>query len=459
MVFVLDTNKKPLSPCSEARARVLLKNKKAAVWKRYPFTIILKYEVKEDSDKYRLKIDLGSRHTGLSILHKNEVVWLGQIDHKTTISEDMKKRAAYRRRRRSTNLRYRKPRFLNRKKHVSCSPTFEPLQSEGWFAPTIISRIQNIETWTNRLMKLCPIKSISYELVHFDIQKLQNPEIEGKEYQEGPLFRTEMRSFLLSTYKGICQYCNGESKDTKMEWEHIRPRSRGGSNSLSNSTLACQCCNKEKDNQTPDEWLKDIKSKKKLNKLDLASIEGIKNVMKTNYNSSLRDAAISNAIRWKAYEILKAAGLPVECGSGGLTKLNRISMSLPKDHCIDAACVGRFTPKSLIFKTDSCLIIKASGRGKHCRTNVDKYGFPRGHLPRQKKFFGFQTGDIVSCNVPNGKKKGYYVGRVSCRKTGSFDIATINGRIQGINHKCFRILQYADGYGYESKNVFEEYIA
>ena len=116
MVFVLDCNKKPLAPCHEARARKLLSRKKAAVYLRYPFTIILKREVEDDIAPCTLKLDPGSRHTGVAILQNDRILFLGQINHKTTIVDDLKKRSAYRRRRRSKNCRYRAARFLNRKK-------------------------------------------------------------------------------------------------------------------------------------------------------------------------------------------------------------------------------------------------------------------------------------------------------------------------------------------------------
>jgi len=171
MVFVLDTNRKPLSPCHEAVARKLLKQGKAAIFKRYPFTIILNKEVNEDiKQEYRLKIDYGSKHTGLAILQGNNVIWLGQIDHRTDIKKKLDDRRMYRRSRRSRKTRYRKPRFLNRRKE------------EGWIPPSLESRVNNIKTWVKRLQKLVPITHISYENAKFDTQLMRNPEIGGIEY-------------------------------------------------------------------------------------------------------------------------------------------------------------------------------------------------------------------------------------------------------------------------------------
>ena len=142
--------------------------------------------------------------------------------------------------------------------------------------------------------------------------------------------------------------------------------------------------------------------------------------------------------------------LPVECGTGALTKMNRIKLGLPKEHYLDACCVGQSTPDKLYFKTKDVLYIKAKGRGSHCRTNLDKYGFPRGYLARQKYFFGFQTGDMVKAEIPKGKYKGIWYGEVACRKSGSFDIKDKEGQriVQGVNHKYFTIVQRFDGYSY-----------
>lgn len=444
MVFVIDKNKKPLAPCHEARARKLLSNKKATVYRRFPFTIILKRVVEGDVEPCTLKIDPGSRHTGISIICRNRVLFLIQIDHKTTIKDALIKRAGYRRRRRNKNLRYRKCRFDNR------------TRPKGWLPPSVKSSLQNTISIAKRLIKVCPIGSIEYELVKFDIQKLVNPDISGKEYQEGPLFRSDMRTFLCKTYENTCQYCGGVSHDKKMEWEHILPKSRGGSNSVANATWACRSCNDDKDNFTPDEWAAKINAKKKLSKLDQARLDGIKKVKKQNYGLALAGAAKVNSIRKALKDMLeKETHLPISVSAACVTKANRIRLGLAKDHCIDAACVGNSVPDDLHFRTDRCFIIAAMGRGKHCRTNVDKSGFKCGaYLPREKQFFGFQTGYMVTANVPiSSKKAGKYTGRVSCRSTGSFDIKVGKTRIQGISYKYMKAIHRNDGYNYSTKNV------
>jgi 5-methylcytosine-specific restriction endonuclease McrA len=375
----------------------------------------------ENDSNFRLKIDYGSRHTGLAILNESKVIWLAQIHHKTNIKKNMDSRRAMRRTRRNRKTRYRQARFNNRKR------------KEGWIPPSLQSRVDNIKTWVIKLQKLCPLTHISYENVKFDTQLIHNPEISGIEYQQGELQGYEIREYLLEKWGRRCAYCGTEN--VPLEIEHIIPKIRGGSNRVSNLTLACNTCNQTKGTLTAEEFgYPDIQNQAK---------------------NSLKDAALVTATRWKVYNVLVNTGLEVECGTGARTKMNRIKLNLPKAHHLDAVSVGASTPDKLVFKTNNVLHIKAKGRGSHCRTNLDKYGFPRGYLARQKSFFGFQTGDIVKAIVPRGKFKGIWFGAVACRKRGSFDIKNKEGiRVaEGVNHKYCKVLSRADGYEYAIEHM------
>lgn len=191
-IFVLDTNKQPLQPTHPARARQLLGKGKAAVYRHYPFTIILKYEVSDAGGQpLRLKIDPGSNKTGLAIINDKtgDVVFAAELQHRgQQIKRSLDSRRALRRGRRSRKTRYRKPRFNNR------------IRPKGWLPPSLMSRIYNIETWIRRLRQLCPIVALSLELVKFDTQAMQNPEINGIEYQQGELFGYEVREYLLEKF-------------------------------------------------------------------------------------------------------------------------------------------------------------------------------------------------------------------------------------------------------------------
>ena len=422
LVFVLSKEKTPLSPCHPARARKMLSQKRAAVYKRFPFTIILKEETAtEEVQQHRLKIDPGAKKTGLALLQGERVIWGAEIEHRGfQIKDALESRRALRRGRRNRKTRYRKPKFLNR------------TRKEGWLPPSLQSRVENILTWVRRLHKLCPLSDLSQELVRFEPQKLQNPEISGTEYQQGELAGYEVREYLLEKYNRTCQYCS--AKDIPLEVEHIVPRSKGGSNRVSNLTLSCRKCNEKKGNKSIEEFLK---GKPDLLKKVLAAAKKL-----------LRDAAAVNATRWTLFKELKTTGLPVEAGSGGRTKYNRTRLELLKTHWLDAACVGASTPLKLKVLVSEPLEIKATGHGTRQMCRTDKHGFPSRYVPRYKFVKGFQTGDIVKAVVTKGKKIGTYVGRVAVRSTGSFNIATSNGLVQGISNRYCATVHSKDGYAY-----------
>jgi hypothetical protein len=165
----------------------------------------------------------------------------------------------------------------------------------------------------------------------------------------------------------------------------------------------------------------------------------------------LRDAAAVNTTRWALFERLKAFGLPVEGGSGGRTKYNRETLGLSKTHWLDAACVGASTPERLDIQGVVPLHITATGHGSRQMCRMDKYGFPRTAPKQQKRVQGFQTGDLVRAVVPGGKKAGTFIGKVAVRTSGSFNIATSHGTLQGINRRFCRLIARADGYSYDQR--------
>ncbi len=230
-VFVLDKRKKPLMPTSEKRAKLLLQRGRAVVVKIYPFTIRLKDLIQGQTQTVRIKLDPGSKSTGVALVReeirsKQHLLNLFQINHRgRSISANLTSRRQMRRRRRN-NLRYRSARFDNR------------TRLEGWLAPSLQHRVDTIMSLVSKLQKLLPITAISMELVKFDMQKMQNPEISDIEYQQGQLQGYEVREYLLEKWNRKCAYCNAE--DVPLEIEHILPRSKGGSNRISNLTLACQ---------------------------------------------------------------------------------------------------------------------------------------------------------------------------------------------------------------------------
>jgi 5-methylcytosine-specific restriction endonuclease McrA len=420
-VFVLDRRKRPLMPCSEKRARLLLARGRAVVHRLAPFTIRLKDRPVEASacQPVVLKVDPGSRTTGLALAREqvteegpvHHALHLAHLAHRgTEVHAALVKRAAYRRRRRSANLRYRAPRWANRRR------------KPGWLPPSLVSRVGNVLTWARRYQRLAHLSRIEVERVRFDTQLLQNPAIAGLEYQQGTLAGWEVRAYLLEKWQRRCAYCGVTNQ--ALEVEHIVPKSRGGSDRISNLALACHACNQAKGNQTAAEF-------------GHAAIQA-------QARQPLADAAAMNATRSALVERLRALGLPVTGWSGGLTRWNRERFGLPKTHALDALCVGDVA--GVDPGGGRTLLIEAVGRGQYQRTNVDGAGFPRGYRMRQKRVHGFQTGDLVRAEVPAPlKTAGRHVGPVAVRVSGFFRV----GRVDGIGWRYCRQVQRADGYAYQ----------
>ena len=442
-VFVLDKRKAPLMPCSEKRARNLLASGRARVHRLIPFSIrIIDLEVAGCAlQPVKIKIDPGSKFTGIAIVREStsidvttgeigvtaHALNLFELQHRgRQISEALTARRQMRRRRRG-NLRYREPRFLNRRN-----------REKGWLAPSLQHRVDTTVSWVNRFQRVVPVTGIAQEMVRFDMQLMQNAEISGVEYQQGTLAGYEVREYLLNKWNRECAYCGAEH--VPLNIDHIHPRSRGGTDRVSNLTMACQTCNQKKDAQDVRVFL--AKDAKRLDRI-LAQAK-----------RPLKDAAAVNTTRWALFNALKAAGIPVTTGSGGLTKFNRMQHDIQKTHALDAVCVGAVS--AITDWQKPTLIIKATGRGSYQRTRLDAFGFPRGYLLRQKQVKGFQTGDMVTAIVPTGKKIGAYAGRVAVRASGSFNIQTPQGVVQGISHRYCKLIQRADGYGYSQRATYME---
>ena len=424
-VAVLDAHKQPLAPCHPAMARKLLSQGQAAVFRLAPFTIILKREVTDaQTPDLRLKIDPGSKVTGVAIINQQtgEVVFAAEIEHRgEAIKKSLDARRAVRRGRRHRKTRYRKPRFDNRRR------------PEGWLPPSLESRVENVYTWARRLLRVYPVKGIAMELVRFDMQLMENPEIEGVEYQQGELQGFDLREYMLIKFNHRCVYADTKSPCGEvLNVDHLTPRSRGGSNRASNLVCACRKHNEEKGARSLEEY-------SNLRGVDFSPI-------KAQAKAPLKDAAAVNATRWALLNRLKGAGLPIETGSGGLTKFNRAQRGLPKEHWIDAACVGRDTPEKLDTAKVKPLRVRAAGHNSRQMCRMDKHGFPRTSAKAARTVKGFRTGDLVKAVVPKGKKQGIHVGKVAVRSSGSFNIVNAQGTIQGVSYLHCRSLRRADGY-------------
>lgn len=419
MVLVVDKHKKPFNTISEAYARRLLFKKQAVIHKRFPFTIRLKNDNAVLKDRsYTVKIDPGSRHTGVAVVDdKDSVVMLAELEHRGhVIKRNMDSRRAVRRHRRNRKTRYRPARFLNRTKH------------KGWLAPSVKSRADNIVNFIKKYKKLLNISKVMIENVSFDVAQMSsNTKLWGNAYQQGPLYQQKLRSFIFSRSNNKCVYCGAKAT----EIDHIIPRANGGTDSTYNLVASCRACNEKKSNLTLKEFGKSVGkdfSKLKPKKLpkDAAIVQSARNYMVREITKLVSDTTTHDA--W-------------------LTKYNRDQLGLPKEHYYDALSVGEVPPKFNFF-TDKILQISAKGRGSRQMCRVNRYGFPRTSAKASKSVKGFQTGDMVKVIVLTGSKQGEYLGRVAVKSSGYFDIQTRTKTIEGIGYKYCHIVQRSDGYLY-----------
>ncbi|WP_406416553.1 RNA-guided endonuclease IscB [Streptomyces sp. NBC_01614] len=432
-MFVLDKHQQPLMPCSPARARRLLRQGRAVVHRHTPFVIRLKDRTAATSEVtgVELGVDPGSRFTGIALFRAvsgtSETARHGlfaiELAHRGgPISDRLMSRATLRRTRRQRKLRYRAPRFSNRSR------------PEGWLAPSLGHRVDTVTAWVDRIARWAPVRTLHVELAAFDTRAMSaDKSWSDAEYRRGTLQGMEAREYLLTKWNRACAYCGAQG--VPLNIDHIHPRSRGGSDRISNLTLACVPCNERKSNRSVEDFLK----KKP------ALLEKILGEAK----APLRDAAAMNATRSALVRGLEARHQDVRTSSGGRTRWNRQRTTTPKSHTLDALCVGVLG--SAARHPATIHAVTATGRGTYRRTSPDRYGFPRLNLPRTKQHFGYATGDLVCASVPTGKRQGTHTGRVAVRSTGNFNIKTGQGLVQGIHHRHVRLLQRADGYAYTTR--------
>jgi 5-methylcytosine-specific restriction endonuclease McrA len=311
-VFVLDKHGTSLQPTTPARARKLLKSGRAVVARHTPFVIRLKDRTAADSevDGVELGIDPGSKHTGIAVFTAGAGERRGrysvQLDHRgAQIRRKLEQRGAYRRGRRTRNLRYRAPRFLNR------------TRPKGSLPPSLKHRVATTVSWADRLTRWAPVRAVHVERVAFDTHAISaGRPLEGAEYQHGTLHGMEVREYLLAKFGRACVYCG--AMDVPLNIDHVHPRSQGGSDRVSNLVLACIPCNQAKGNQPVQEFAPE------------RAVEILKRA-----KAPLRDAAAVNATRWALWRALDQR-MPTHTASGGRTKWNRTRNHLPKTHTLDA---------------------------------------------------------------------------------------------------------------------------
>jgi hypothetical protein len=368
-------------PCQPRKARLLLKAGKAKVVKRVPFTLQLLYGSSGYKQEVSLGIEAGTQHIGVSATTEKAVLFEAEVIPRTDIQQLLATRRQLRRARRNRNMRYRKKRFLNRKRQ------------QGWLPPSVQHKVDAHIKTIKLVHRILPVGKTTIEVAQFDLQKIKHPEIEGKEYQQGPLLGFwNVREYVLFRDGHRCQWCQGKSKDPILNVHHIESRKTGG-NRPDNLITLCETCH-DLIHRTHQEQKIERKSK------------------------GFRDASQMGVMRWRIYEQAKELYPYVHVTYGYITKHIRIENNLEKSHVVDARCISGH-PLSCSQGTWYLIkMVRRNNRQLHKATI--KKGGKRQRNTAPKYVHGFRLFDCV-------KYQGapcFVFGR---RTSGYFDLRTLDG--------------------------------
>lgn len=381
MVYVLNKQGKPLMPCKEAKARKLLKQHKAKIVKYEPFTIQLLFDCENQTQDVNLGIDAGSKYIGVSATTEKQVLYEAEVELRNDIVNKLSSRRAARRMRRN-RLRYRPARFNNRvhSKH------------KGWLAPSVEHKINAHIQVIKHLYEILPITKLVVETAQFDIQKINNPEISGEEYQQGnQLGFWNVREYVLFRDNHECQCCHGKSKDNVLNVHHIESRKTGG-NAPNNLITLCETCHKA---------------------YHKGEVE-----LKLKRGKSYRDAAFMGIVRKTLLLRLKQMYPNVLETFGYVTKNTRIENGLPKEHYIDARCISG---NPLAEPLEYYLYQKCDRRQNRKMT---KDTFLKGGTKKNNQLIGNVFGFKLFDTVEYQNKQYFIFGK---RKSGRLDIRNLDG--------------------------------
>lgn len=306
MVYVISKENKPLMPCSNVIARLLLKQQKAKVKRKQPFTIKLLYETTNYIQDLTLGMDTGSGTIGTAVTTDDgKIVYASEVVVRNDINDKMTQRSKYRRNRRNRKTRYRKSRFLNRKNSIRSNR----------FSPTMVSKFHSHIKEIEYIKSILPIKTLVLETGQFDVHLLKNPELKYKPwgYQKGKNYGfSNTKEMVLNRDNYTCQYCKGKHKDSKLEVHHIVYRSNCGSDDESNLITLCHTCHQ------------------------LLHNGDIKLNLKGKTKGVLKYATQMNSIRKQLLKIYPEA---IET-FGFVTKENRLNVNVDKKHYLDACIIA-----------------------------------------------------------------------------------------------------------------------
>ena len=394
-----------LMPCSQRKARILLKQKKAKIIGYKPFTIQLCYATGEARQEVTIGIDQGAKYIGIAIVSKDKVLAKGEVELRQDVHLLLLTRAQYRRGRRIRKTRYRKARFLNRSKQ------------KGWLPPSIRAKLESNFAWIDKFCSLVPNPKLRIEVGKFNIAKMINPDIQGIDYQHGQTYGYyDIRYFVFARDEYTCQVC--KKKNKVLRTHHIVYRSEGGTDRADNLITVCSDCHTSKAHKEGGilyKWMKDRKNVRQY-----------------------KEPPFMNVLSKRTFQKYPKA----EITYGSETSLKRKKLELEKTHYNDAIAITGI--ESIKENSKECFWIKQfrkkkrslheanPRRGRRCR-NIEA----KRNNKNVKQLHGWYLNDEVTCYGQRGWIYGFTGNSYAYVKNFSSEYIKIP-------NKCYRQVKLSD---------------
>lgn len=421
-VYILNQHGHPLMPCKPARARHLLKEGKAKVKKRTPFTIQLLYGSSGYKQPIILGVDAGSKTIGLSAATESKELFAAEVTPRNDVVDLLSSRRELRRARRNRTTRYRPARFDNRihAKH------------KGWLPPSVEVKIQEHITAIKRVCALLPVSKVVVETAEFDLQLLKAVENgdtvpQGEDYQKGEMLGSyNVRQYVLFRDGYTCQCCGSHGKGVKLHVHHLESRKTGG-NAPDNHITLCDDCHKK--------FHKGIITDAKLKK---------------RRRKSTRDAAFMGIMRDTLIQHLrKELDIPVWETRGYVTKYTRKELlKLPKSHVNDALAIaagrhgGNVGMYHIFRRADRIYSIRPV---RHHNRMLHKCKILKGGIRKSNQAATYVKGFRLYDKVLYQGDECFVWGR---RTSGYFMLKKLDGTMvkDGVSYKNIKLLERGSNY-------------
>ena len=412
MVYVLDRDRHSLMPTKRyGKVRHLLKEGKAVVVRRDPFTIRLTYNSERHTQPVSLGVDVGSKHIGLSATTERKELYSARVEVRQDINRLLKARRDARRSRRSRKTRYRKPRFQNRVHS----------KKKGWLTPSVQAKCGTHVKVIKDVCSFLPVTDITIEMAPFDTQKLKADILglerpEGTDYQHGESEGFDNIKAYVKWRDGYkCAICGAEH--VPLQVHHKKQRKDGGTDVPTNLITVCADCHK-------------------------AYHAGILNSKRTSLMKpdtkikTMRDASFMGIMRWAVWNRLKTLGIPLHMTYGYRTAEKRKQYDLPKDHRIDARCISGHPDAEPADEWFYCKKVRCHNRQIH-KAKILKGGIKKRNQA-EHEVKDFRLFDKVRCDGT----ECFVFGR---RSAGYMDVRMLDGTKvnAGISYKALKLIEPA----------------